>query len=88
MTALKRAVTLSQMDDIAMAVTQYLHLNVAWLTEIALDIDLARPKRGLGLGLGRERLGGAALGLPGGCPPALPRCSSPRTPERGRPTRV
>ena len=48
--ALQRAVALAQMHHIAVAVAQHLHLDMARLAEIFLDIDVVIAEGGLGLG--------------------------------------
>src|SRR5438094_503155 len=39
MTALDRAVTLAEMDDVAVPVGEHLHLDVPRILEVALDVD-------------------------------------------------
>src|SRR5207247_11368167 len=39
MTALDRAVTLPEMDDVAVPVGEHLHLDVPRILEVALDVD-------------------------------------------------
>src|SRR6058998_732173 len=55
MTALDRAVALAEVDDAAVRVGQDLHLHVAGIVEIALDVDGR---------VGEELLALAAGGLP------------------------
>lgn len=51
-TSLYGAVTLVQVDDVAVAVTEQLDFNVLWLVEETLDEDGAVAKCRLGLGCG------------------------------------
>ena len=46
------AVTVTQMDRIALAVGQYLNLDVAWILQEFFQIDNAAAEEGLGFGLG------------------------------------
>ena len=39
MAALDRAVALAEVDDVAVRVGEDLHLDVAWVLEVALDVD-------------------------------------------------
>ena len=68
MTALDRAVALAEMDDVAVRVGEDLHLDVAGVVEIALDVDgrvrevrlplaASRVVRALDLALGHARPG-------------------------------
>ena len=51
MPALQRAITLAQMDHMAMTVTEYLHLDMPGIRDIALQIQRVITKGGFGLGL-------------------------------------
>ena len=67
MAALQRAVPIAEMYRITMAVRQYLNLDMAWLLEEFLDIDLvaAESRRSLGLGdIDRVQQGRLALHHP------------------------
>ena len=55
--ALQRTVALAQMHDIALAVAQNLHFDMARLAEIFLDIDVVIAEGGLGLGAAERQLG-------------------------------
>src|SRR5258708_5267657 len=54
--ALQRAVALADMDHVAMAVGKHLDLDVPWMVEILLDIDLIVAEGGAGLRLGHAQV--------------------------------
>ena len=57
-TPLQGAVALAQMDDVAMAIAENLHLDMPGFSKIAFDIDFAGSERRLGFGLRqRDRAG-------------------------------
>ena len=51
--ALDRAVPLAEMDDVAVGVGEHLHLDVAWVLEVALDVDRRVGEVRLALAPGR-----------------------------------
>ena len=75
--ALQRAVALAEMDGVALAVAEDLHLDVARLLEVLLDVDGVVAEGGPGLGAGgRQRhrqivFGVRATFMPRPPPPAV-----------------
>ena len=51
MAALDRAVALAEVDDVAVRVREHLHLDVAGILEVALDVDGRVGEVGLALAL-------------------------------------
>ena len=56
MPALERAVAVADGVDMTVRVGQDLDFDVAWLVQIALDVDVAVAERRFGLGLGHRQL--------------------------------
>ena len=57
MAALQGAVALEEVDDVAVAVAEDLHLDVARLLDVLLEVDAAVLERGLGFLAGRLEAG-------------------------------
>src|SRR5690606_6782500 len=58
MAPLNRALTLAEVDDVAVMVAENLDLDVTRILDVLLDVDVAVAERGLGVALRRlERLG-------------------------------
>ena len=71
MAALDRAVALAEVDDVAVRVREHLHLDVARVLEVALDVDgrvgevlLALPRGRLERALGLVGLRTTSIPLP------------------------
>ncbi len=75
MRALQRAVALAEMDDLAAAVAEQLHLDMPRPVEIAFEIDRIVAERGLRLGL-RQRQHVAPV-RPASCASFMPRPPPP-----------
>ena len=75
--ALDGAVALTQVDDVAAAVGQHLHLDVARAIHVALQVDLGGSERRRRLTLAGPHGSGQAVGVPDDPDPA------PTAPQRG-----